>query len=135
MKVLGIDVGGTGIKGAPVDTTQGKLIEERQRLLTPQPSTPEAVAECIAEIAHFFKWDGRIGCGIPSVVKKGLVLTAANIDHEWIGADARGVIEAKPRCKTTVVHDADAAGLAEVRVGAGSHLDGAVRVLALRTGV
>lgn len=135
MKVLGIDIGGTGIKGAPVDTAQGKLLDERFRVLTPQPATPQAVADSVAEVAHHFQWDGPIGCGMPSVVKKGVVFTAANIDHEWIGTDAKALFESKTRCKTTVINDADAAGMAEMQFGAGKGNMGVVLMITLGTGI
>src|SRR5262245_59180598 len=110
MHVLGIDVGGTGIKGAPVDTTEGKLLAERFRVLTPDPSTPEAVGDRIAEVSRHFNWQERIGCTMPTVVKKGVIYTAANIDKSWIGTDAKAIFETKTHCKTTLLNDADAAG-------------------------
>ena len=82
---LGIDIGGTGIKGAPVDTATGKLLADRHRILTPQPATPTAVATVVAEIARHFDWTGTIGATFPAVVKQGIVLTAANVDEAWIG--------------------------------------------------
>ena len=88
MEILGIDVGGSGVKGAPVDCDNGELLAERFRLATPARSTPEAVAKTIRQIADHFAWHGPIGCGLPSVVKNGVVRTAANIDAGWIGTDA-----------------------------------------------
>src|SRR5512146_1324645 len=135
MEILGIDVGGTGIKGAPVDTDQGKLLDERFRVVTPHPATPEAVSDCVAEIAHHFKWTGRIGCGFPAVIKKGTVYTAANIDHSWIGANIKQLFEQKSGCKTTIINDADAAGLAEMQFGAGRGNTGVVFMITLGTGI
>ena len=135
MEILGIDIGGTGIKGAPVDTDQGKILDERFRVLTPQPSTPEMVAECMAEVAQHFHWEGRIGCGVPAVVKKGVAYTAANIDPSWIGADIQTLFEKESRCKVTMINDADAAGLAEMRFGAGAGNTGVVLMVTLGTGI
>ena len=86
--VLGIDIGGTGIKGAPVDTTTGKLLADRHRILTPRPATPKAVAEVVGELAAFFDWKGPTGATFPAVVKRGVTMTAANVDKTWIGTDA-----------------------------------------------
>src|SRR5258708_3059493 len=133
--VLGIDIGGTGIKGAPVDVEEGKLLAERQRVLTPHPATPEAMADCIAEIATHFNWQERIGCGYPGVVKKGVTMTAANLDEAWIGTDAKSLIEQKTNCKTTLINDADAAGLAEVHFGAARDRTDVVLMVTLGTGI
>ncbi len=135
MEILGIDIGGTGVKGAPVDTDQGKLLAERFRVLTPHPATPEAVSDCVAEVAHHFNWKDRIGCGFPAVIKKGVVMTAANIDHSWIGCDAKALFEAKTGCKTTVTNDADSAGLAELHFGAGKGQHGLIMMITLGTGI
>src|SRR5664279_4042027 len=95
MTILGVDVGGTGIKGAPVDTDEGKLLDERFRVVTPQPATVDDVVDCIGMVAQHFNWTGEIGCGFPTVVKKGTIFTAANIDHSWIGVNAKELIEHK----------------------------------------
>ena len=86
--VLGIDIGGTGIKGAPVDTRTGQLLADRHRILTPHPATPEAVTGVVAELAKFFEWTGPAGAAFPAVIKHGVAKTAANVDQQWIGADA-----------------------------------------------
>ncbi len=135
MEILGIDIGGTGIKGAPVDTDQGKLLADRMRMLTPNPATPEAVSDCVAEIANHFNWKDRIGCGFPGVIKKGIVYTAANVDKSWIGTDIKSQFEKKARCKATVINDADAAGLAEMQFGAGRDNKGVVLMVTLGTGI
>ncbi len=135
MDILGIDIGGTGIKGAPVNTDQGVLLGERFRVLTPQPAVPEAIAECVADVAQHFHWEDRIGCGFPAVVKKGVVFTAATIDPSWIGTDAKSLFEQKSRCKVTMVNDADAAGLAEMEFGAGRGNTGVVFMITLGTGI
>ena len=88
-KILGIDIGGSGIKGAIVDVTTGELLSERKRIPTPQPATPDAVAETVAELTKSLDWNGPIGCGFPAVVKKGMVYTASNIDKSWIGTNAK----------------------------------------------
>src|SRR5438552_562158 len=126
MILLGVDVGGSGIKGAPVDLEQGILTAERLRLPTPQPSKPQAVAEVVAEVARHFDWHGPLGCTFPGVVKHGVVYTAANVDKSWIGTDARRVFEAATGCPVLLLNDADAAGLAEVRFGAGRDEPGVV---------
>ena len=133
--VLGIDIGGSGIKGAPVDIETGQLLAERLRLITPDPSTPRSCAECIAEIAKHFQWDARIGCGYPGVVKNGVTLTAANVDPGWINLDAKTLSERTTNCKTSVINDADAAGLAEIRFGAGRDVKGLVFMITLGTGI
>ncbi len=135
MITLGIDIGGTGIKGAPVDTEKGALLEERFRVLTPQPATPKAVADCVAEVVQKFNWDGRVGCGFPAVVKSGVVMTAANIDSSWIGTNSKTLFEKVSRCKINVINDADAAGLAEMRFGAGQGETGVVLMVTLGTGI
>ncbi len=135
MHILGIDIGGTGIKGAPVDTDQGTLIDERFRILTPEPATPEAVADCVAEVVQHFKWEGRIGCCFPGVARNGVIYTAANVDESWIGTDAKTLFEHKTHCKTTVTNDADAAGVAEMQFGAGRGNMGVVLMITLGTGI
>jgi len=134
--ILGIDIGGTGIKGAPVDVTTGELIGERFRLETPQPATPEAVVATVAEIVTHFNWQGPIGVGFPSVVKYGKVETAANIDKTWIGRDAAGMISEATRCSPVVVgNDADVAGLAEATFGEGKGKEGLIFLCTLGTGI
>ena len=86
--VLGIDIGGTGIKGAPVDTRTGQLLADRHRIVTPHPATPDAVTGVVAELAKFFDWTGPAGAAFPAVIKNGVAKTAANVDRQWIGTDA-----------------------------------------------
>lgn len=119
MKVLGIDVGGSGIKGAPVDVARGRFSAERHRVPTPQPATPKAVVRTVVEIARHFGWKGPIGCGLPAVIKDGRVRTAANISERWLGVDARRLLRRATRCEVSVINDADAAGYAEMHFGAG----------------
>ena len=132
---LGIDIGGSGIKGAPVDTGAGQLVAERFRIATPQPATPDAVSRCVAEIVRHFSWSGPIGVTMPGVVKHGVVLTAANIDKAWIGTDADALFGAATGNPVTVMNDADAAGIAEMRFGAGKGRDGVVIMITLGTGI
>lgn len=135
MKVFGIDIGGSGIKGAPVDTASGKLITERVKIKTPHPATPEAIVETAVEVALQSGWSGPVGCGFPAVVKDGVVQTAANIDKAAIGFDLREALEGKLDAPVSVVNDADAAGLAEMRWGAGRDQNGVVLMLTLGTGI
>lgn len=132
---LGIDIGGTGIKGAPVDTGRGELIAERLRIPTPQPATPVAVAACVAEIVTAFDWNGPIGITMPGVVKHGVMLTAANIDEQWINVDAMSLFSKATGNTVTVLNDADAAGIAEMRFGAGKGRHGVVLMITLGTGI
>lgn len=134
-KVLGIDIGGSGIKGAPVDIKTGKLLEERHRIPTPDPSSPQKVAKTIKELVKHFKWEGLIGCGFPAVVQNGVVKTAANIDKSWIDTDARKLFSEATKLPVWVTNDADAAGLAEVKLGAGAGHKGAIVVLTIGTGI
>jgi len=133
--LLGIDVGGTGIKGAPVDTATGALLADRFRLRTPRPATPERVAETVAAIVTHFEWRGAVGCGFPAVIRHGEVCTAANIDEGWIGTNARSLFEDATGCTVTLANDADAAGPAEIAFGAGRGRTGVVLVVTLGTGI
>lgn len=135
MEVLGIDIGGTGIKGAPVDTETGELTGERHRILTPQPATPDAVIETASEIARHFDWKGPVGCGFPAVIKQGVVHTASNIDKSWIGENAEKKFKKAAGLKSTFLNDADAAGLAEIRFGAGKGRQGLIIIVTLGTGI
>jgi polyphosphate glucokinase len=133
--MLGIDIGGTGIKGAPCDTRAGQLITARQRIPTPQPATPDAVADVVAAIARHFDWTGPIGATFPAVVRRGVVETAANVDPAWIGADAAALFSKVSGAQATVINDADAAGVAEMEFGADLHRTGTVVMVTLGTGI
>ncbi len=135
MEVLGIDIGGSGIKGAPVDVDEGSLSGERRRISTPQPAVPEAVADVVTEIVEYFEWQGLVGCTFPAVVKNGLTLTAANVDPTWVGTDARSLFERRTGRKFFVMNDADAAGVAEMAFGAGRGRTGVVLMITLGTGI
>jgi polyphosphate glucokinase len=130
MNVLGIDIGGSGIKGAPVDTEAGRLVEERLRVPTPQPSSPDDVAEVVASIVKHFDWNGPVGVTFPGVVLDGVVLSAANVDRSWVGVDAAALFGG-----ASVVNDADAAGVAEMSFGRGREERGTVLVLTFGTGI
>jgi len=134
-QVLGIDIGGTGIKGAPVDVERGTLAADRYRLLTPQPAKPAAVADVVAQVAGKFGGDGTAGATFPAVIRGGVAETAANVDRSWIGEDvAKKLGEAAGR-PFVVLNDADAAGLAEMRFGAGRDRKGVVIMVTLGTGI
>jgi polyphosphate glucokinase len=133
--VLGIDIGGSGVKAAPVDTTTGQLTAERQKLATPVPSTPGAVVDVVAQLVTAFDWKGAAGITFPGVVVDGVIQTAANVDHSWIGVDGVKLFEAGTKLTTTVLNDADAAGIAEMRFGAGRGVRGTVLMLTLGTGI
>lgn len=135
MTILGIDIGGTGIKGAPVDVETGALLEERFRLPTPQPALPNAVADVVGEIAKHFNYTGPAGITFPAVVKNGVTYTAANVHESWIGTDAGKLFSEHIGGQATVVNDADAAGIAEMRFGAGRDRNGVVIMLTLGTGI
>jgi polyphosphate glucokinase len=132
---FGVDIGGSGIKGAPVDLDTGLLATDRLKLPTPQPSTPEAVAETVAKIVEHFDWHGPIGATFPAVVTNGVARTAANVDHAWIGTDVSATLSAAAGVDVTVINDADAAGLAEVSFGAAAGHDGLVVITTLGTGI
>jgi polyphosphate glucokinase len=134
--VFGIDVGGSAIKGAPVDTQTGKLLAQRVRIKTPKPATPEAMVATSVEVVRQSGWEGPLGCGFPAVVKDGVIRTAANIDKGAIGFDFQGELQAQLGNPVHVINDADAAGLAEMRWGAGREVqEGVVLVLTLGTGI
>lgn len=133
--LFGVDVGGSGIKGAPVDAAAGDLSSDRFRIPTPQPSTPAAVAATVAEIVAHFDWRGPLGVALPGVVKRGVVTTAANIDDGWIGTDADALLEDLIGSPVRVLNDADAAGIAEMIFGAGDGEEGLVVLLTFGTGI
>ncbi|HEY3747646.1 MAG TPA: ROK family protein [Pseudonocardiaceae bacterium] len=135
---FGIDIGGSGIKGCVVDLEAGALAGERLRIATPQPSSPDAVAEVVADIVKQFAWEGPIGITLPCVIKKGTALTAANVDKKWIDTDAASLFAerlGRDVSQVTVLNDADAAGMAEMRFGLGSGRGGVVVLLTFGTGI
>ena len=135
MEILGIDIGGSGIKGAPVNIKKGELLAPRHRIPTPQPSKPKAVAKVVGEIARYFDWTGPIGAGFPAVIQHGVARTAANIHKGWINTDAAALFSEATGCSVTVVNDADAAGIAEMTFGAGKGRDGVVLLVTIGTGL
>ncbi len=135
MEILGIDIGGSGIKGAPVDLETGQLARSRLKVLTPQPSTPKAVAAVVAELVDHFEWQGPIGCTLPTVVRHGIVHSAANIDKSWVGVDGEKLLRKATGQDVTLLNDADAAGIAEMRFGAGRDRGGVVFILTFGTGI
>ena len=135
MEILGIDIGGTGIKGATVDTDTGELTRDRYRIPTPKPATPKAVAKVVNEIVQHFDWKDAIGCTFPARIKKGVARTAANVDDSWLGVNVEELIEKTTGCPTVLLNDADAAGVAEMAFGAGRGRDGMVLLLTFGTGI
>ncbi|MFF9866175.1 polyphosphate--glucose phosphotransferase [Streptomyces sp. NPDC013953] len=137
MNVFGVDIGGSGIKGAPVDLERGDLAEARHKVLTPQPATPDGVAGCVAEVVGHFGWSGPVGVTFPGVVTGSTIRTAANVDKGWIGVDAAALLREQlgDGVTVTVLNDADAAGIAEMTFGAGRGRRGTVIVLTLGTGI
>ncbi len=136
MAVLGIDIGGSGIKGAPVDTDSGTVLMPRFRLETPEPAKPQPIADAVEELVKHFEWQGKIGSGFPAVVRSGVAFSAANIHESWIGVDIQALFSERTGCPAIVINDADAAGLAEMKFGAGKdHQQGVVLVLTVGTGI
>ncbi|SHG72421.1 polyphosphate glucokinase [Jatrophihabitans endophyticus] len=146
-EAFGVDIGGTGIKGAVVDTAAGTLVTERKRIPTPQPATPDAVADVVAQLVSDAGWTGPVGATFPAVIKHGVARSAANVDPTWIGTDADKVFTeaidrltsagpgAARRSDVTVLNDADAAGIAEDRFGAAKGVSGVVLMLTFGTGI
>ncbi|MBA4866367.1 ROK family protein [Streptomyces sp. PSKA54] len=137
MQIFGVDIGGSGIKGAPVDLDRGDLADDRFKVLTPHPATPDGVADCVKEVVDHFEWSGPVGITFPGVVTGGsTVRTAANVDKSWIDVDARALLsERLGGLPVTVLNDADAAGVAEMHFGAGRDRKGTVIVLTFGTGI
>jgi polyphosphate glucokinase len=134
--ILGIDIGGSGIKGAPVDVSSGTLARERFKVPTPRPALPQAVAEAVRTVAAEFSWSGPAGITFPGVVTHGVIRTAANLDRTWIGVDGRGLFAAAAGlAEVQVLNDADAAGTAEMRFGTGVGETGTVVMLTFGTGI
>jgi polyphosphate glucokinase len=135
--ILGIDIGGSGIKGAPVNTNKGVLKRKRYRIPTPQPSTPDAVGDTVARIAKHFQWKGPVGITFPAVIKDGVVHSAANVDKSWVGVNGSELLGKKTGCPILLLNDADAAGIAEMEHGAGRTCGntGVVFLLTFGTGI
>jgi polyphosphate glucokinase len=132
---FGVDIGGSGIKGGLVDLDKGELIGERIRIETPQPSLPGPVCDVVAQIVTRFGWTGRVGVTFPGVMKLGVAYTAANVDKSWIGADVDVALDELIPGTVETLNDADAAGIAEMRYGAGRDRNGTVLMLTFGTGI
>ena len=135
MELLGIDVGGSGIKGAPVDSESGEMTAERYRVKTPDKARPDEIATVVAELIDHFNWKGPVGCAFPARIKNGVAKTAANIDQSWIGTNAAQLFSERSGCPFVVVNDADAAGVAEMTFGVGKGRSGNVLLLTIGTGI
>jgi polyphosphate glucokinase len=135
MQAFGIDIGGTGIKAAPVDVSTGELIAQRKKIPTPRPATPEAVTAVVKELAAQFGWRSVAAATFPGVVIDGTVRTAANVDKSWISTDAAAAFSAAIGSEVKVLNDADAAGVAEMTFGAGKGERGTVLMLTFGTGI
>jgi polyphosphate glucokinase len=135
MEILGIDIGGSGIKGVPVDVKKGQLVAERHRIPTPQPSKPDPVTDVVAQIVKHFEWKGPVGCTFPAVIKDGVAYSAANVHKSWIGTNGQEMLQEKIGCPVLFLNDADAAGIAEMEFGAGRGHNGVVIMLTLGTGI
>ncbi|MFW5846289.1 MAG: polyphosphate--glucose phosphotransferase [Planctomycetota bacterium] len=134
-KILGIDIGGSGIKGAIIDTDSGALSSDRLRVDTPGEATPRNMGEAIATLVENFRWRGPIGCGFPGVVKAGVIHTSSNVDDSWQGVHFPDLLHELTGCQAAVLNDADAAGLAEMRFGAGRDRSGTVIMITVGTGL
>src|SRR5260370_15859526 len=135
MHALGIDIGGSGIKAAPVDVTTGKFLADRQKIATPRPALPDAVADVVKQLIASFSWSGPTGITFPGVVTDGVIRTAANLDPAWIGVDAATLFGTATGNPVRVLNDADAAGVAEMTFGAGVGQKGTVLLLTFGTGI
>lgn len=135
MQILGIDIGGSGIKGALVNTADGTIIGKRHRIETPQPATPEAVAQTVKQIIKHFDYTGPVGCGFPALIQHGVAQTAANIDKSWVNIDVEKLLSEACEQKVSVINDADAAGFGELLFGAGNGHQGVVMLLTIGTGI
>jgi len=135
MELLGIDIGGTGIKGAIVDTNTGELITERHRVATPESAKPADVANEVAELIEHFNWKGKVGCGFPALVTHGVAHTSVNIHKSWRGVNVEDLFKDRTGLEFTVANDADAAGLATMTYGSGKDKTGLVFMITLGTGI
>lgn len=134
--ILGIDIGGSGVKGALVDVETGRLLTDRMRLETPKSGKPDEISKLVKEIIQHFSWSGPVGVGFPAVIRNGVAITAANISEKWIGVNVNELLEKNTSCSIYTVNDADAAGMAEMAFGAGrDETNGVVLMLTLGTGI
>jgi polyphosphate glucokinase len=134
-KILGIDVGGSGIKGAIINSKTGEMLSSRYRIETPVPATPKDVSETLLRLSKHFAWNGAIGCGFPAVIQNGIARTAANIDKSFINIDVNALFSGITGCPVFCINDADAAGIAEMKYGAGRSDFGVVILITVGTGI
>lgn len=135
MEILGIDIGGTGMKGALVNAATGEMTTKRYRIPTPASRTPEAMAEVVKQIVDHFKYEGPVGCGFPAVVTNGVCRSHGNLDPDWMGVNVDELFTAATGHEFTVLNDADAAGYASMNYGAGRGKDGLVIMITIGTGL
>ena len=135
MHILGVDIGGSGIKGAVVDTETGKTVTERHRIDTPKPATPEAVAKVLAQLVKHFNWSGPVGCGFPASIQHGVARTSANLSDSFIGTNIDKLFSETTKCPCYSLNDADAAGIAEMHFGVGAGHSGVVLLITIGTGL
>jgi len=135
MKILGIDIGGTGIKAAVVDTKTGELLSERHRIDTPKPATPEAVAKVVKEMITHFKWTKAVGCSFPTTIVDGKCIHSGNLSEKWLDVKVDKLFKKECKIPFYVSNDADLAGLAEVSLGAGKNEKGVIIVITIGTGI
>ncbi len=135
MEILGIDIGGTGIKGAIVNGITGELVSERHRIPTPRGAKPDDIAEEISNMVDFFQWKGIVGCGFPTIISHGKAKSIGNIDPSWLNTQVDELFSNKTGLDFFIVNDADAAGLAEIKLGAGKNVKGVVILITIGTGL
>ncbi len=135
MKILGIDIGGSGIKGAIVDTSSGELLSEKHRIPTPEGRKPEDIADTVQELVSHFNWNGKVGCGLPTVIHHGKAIQNSNLDKSWKGLQVDELFSKKTGLPFTVINDADAAGIASIHFGAGKGEMGFVLMITIGTGI
>lgn len=135
MEVLGIDIGGTGIKGAIVDTETGELLSDRYRIPTPKGAKPNDVAKTVQELVTYFKWTGKVGCGFPAIISNGKARSHGNIDASWKNVQVDELFSKITGLDFTIANDADVAGLAEMKLGAGKNINGVVILITIGTGL
>lgn len=133
--ILGVDIGGTGIKGGLIDIEKGEMISGKHRIPTPNPATIESVAEAFKELIHHFSWTGLVGVGFPAIIRNGTAYSASNIDDSWIGTSVQNVLSSISGCTIFVLNDADAAGVASMKYGIGRGEQGVVIMLTIGTGI
>jgi len=133
--IFGIDIGGSGIKGAPVDIVTGKLLADRFKIKTPIPLGPSGTAEVVSELLEHFAWEGPVGCGFPTNIKDDVALGHSNLHPDWKGQNIKAIFEERTGYPFKVINDADAAGLAEMKFGAGKGVTGLVLMITFGTGI